>query len=195
MERDNEEKGRSKKWWMRERQREGGRTFIVTPPVCDGRISGAGGILSSPLCGLQPPGYGEEVWISLHTSCTAQSRPASIYRSQDNPNAHAVCLRDPETRDPGDVSYHTWCHFQHVKLTLLTGYFKSKLFAVLLLLSALPELLDYSYCWCFFPVQEVLCFCTWVDSENTKSSTLTSDILSLHPREVKFQHQKHFGWG
>lgn len=42
----------------KEREREGG-TAIVTPPVCDGRISGAGGIVFSPLCGFQPPGYGE----------------------------------------------------------------------------------------------------------------------------------------
>lgn len=32
---------------------------IVTPPVSDDRISGAGGTVFSPLCGFLPPGYGE----------------------------------------------------------------------------------------------------------------------------------------
>lgn len=35
------------------------KTAIVTPPACDGRISGTSGVVFSPLCGLQPPGYVE----------------------------------------------------------------------------------------------------------------------------------------
>lgn len=90
---------------MRERRnkwgREGGRTVIVTPPVCDSRISGAVGFVFSPLCGLQPPGYGE-------ASGYLYTLPVQHKAAQCCSADHKIISTLPARSMTPDASCHAW---------------------------------------------------------------------------------------
>lgn len=83
------------------------KTAIVTPPACDGRISGTSGVVFSPLCGLQPPGYVE----ALGYLYTLPVPHKAAYRCSAD---HKIIPTDQETRDPGEASRHTRHCFKHV---------------------------------------------------------------------------------